>query len=233
MTASPTLHLLCAGAAQGLVKAVQPALAAHGGLSAQYGAVGVLREALLAGAPCDVMITTQAMLSDLAGSGALRAAGAASLGRVATGVAVCRGAAHPALATRDDLRRVLQGAAALYFPDAQRSTAGIHFSKVLAELGLAQTLAPRLHQFPNGATAMREMALAGAPGAVGCTQVSEILYAEGVELVAALPPGFELATEYSAAVGSNSQNAALAERFINLLRSPNAASLRRDAGFED
>lgn len=233
MSSVPSLHLLCAGAAQGLVKALQPALAPWVTLHAQFGAVGALREALLGGAPCDVMITTQAMLDELIGSGALRAAGAAMLGRVATGLAVCRGAPHPQVATRAQLHAALQAAQALYFPDAQRSTAGIHFGKVLGQLGLAQTLEARLHTFPNGATAMRELALMADPAALGCTQISEILYTEGVELVAPLPPGFELATVYSVAVSQPCTQPELAARFIGLLTASSAAAQRHAACFDD
>ncbi len=233
MSAAPCLHLLCAGAAQGLVKALQPALAPWATLDAQFGAVGALREALLAGAPCDVMITTQTMLGELISSAALHATGAAKLGRVATGLAACRGAPHPPVATRAQLQAALQAAQAVYFPDAQRSTAGIHFSQVLDQLGLAQTLAARLRTFPNGATAMRELALSANAAALGCTQISEILYTEGVELVAPLPPGFELATVYSAAASSSCTQLELAERFIGMLTAPAAAALRHGAGFED
>jgi hypothetical protein len=58
---------------------------------------------------------------------------------------------------------------------------------------------PRCRTFPNGATAMRELAAAGTPRSIGCTQVTEIRYTEGVDLVGALPPPFELATVYTAA----------------------------------
>ena len=131
------------------------------------------------------------------------------------------------------MQAALQAAQALYFPDAKRSTAGIHFSQVLDQLGLAQTLAPRLRTFPNGAAAMREMALRGGAAALGCTQISEILYTEGVELVAPLPPGFELATVYSAALSQPCTQPELAERFVAALTAPSAATLRRSAGFDD
>ena len=47
-----TLNLLSAGAAQGLVKALQPAFEQQRGcrLDARFGAVGAMKEALLAGA---------------------------------------------------------------------------------------------------------------------------------------------------------------------------------------
>ena len=55
-----TLNVLCAGAAQGLVKALQARFLADTGaaVQARFGAVGAMKEALLAGEPCDVFIVT-------------------------------------------------------------------------------------------------------------------------------------------------------------------------------
>ena len=56
------LNVLCAGAVQGLVKALASRFADETGavLNTRFGAVGALREALREGAPCDVMIVTDA-----------------------------------------------------------------------------------------------------------------------------------------------------------------------------
>jgi molybdate transport system substrate-binding protein len=72
---------------------------------------------------------------------------------------------------------------------------------VLERLGIAAALAPRLSVHPNGATAMRALAETGAPGALGCTQVTEILYTPGLALAGALPDPFGLATVYAAGIG--------------------------------
>jgi len=229
-----TLHLLCAGAAQGLVKALQDGFAADTGATVQgrFGAVGAMKEALLEGAPCDVMIVTDAMIGALVAEGQLRAEARAPLGRVRTGVAVRSGSARPDVATPDALKAALRAADALYFPDPVRATAGIHFAKVMAQLGIHDELLPRFRTFPNGATAMRELAASPSPNAIGCTQVTEINYTPGVELVAALPPAFELATVYTAAVSTHAASAELAARFIALLAGPASQGLRAAGGFE-
>ena len=235
---TPALQILCAGAAQGLVKALQPQWLAETGVPVlgRFGAVGALKEALLAGEACDVMIVTSKMVGELVAAGRLRGAGHTALGRVQTGLAVPVGAVQPDVGTPQGLRAALLGADALYFPDPARATAGIHFARVLRELGIHDQLAPRFCTFPNGATTMRELAAAGAAGGssslIGCTQVSEILYTEGVALVGALPAPFELATVYSAAVGVQARDRDLAAQFIALLVGPAAQALRDAGGFE-
>jgi len=239
MSTSPVfarLNFLSGGAAQGLVQALQASFEADSGLRlhGRFGAVGAMQESLLAGTePCDVFISTHKMVQELVVEGRLRAGSAAPLGRVHTGVAVRAGEADPAIGSPEDLRVALAAATALYFPDPERATAGIHFAKVLAELGLADETLARWHNYPNGATAMREMAAGGPAGAVGCTQVSEILITPGVRLVGTLPQRFDLATLYTAAVTASARQPGAAARFIALLTSPAQREQRERCGLTE
>jgi molybdate transport system substrate-binding protein len=228
------LNLLCAGAAQGLVRALQPHFEATTGarLNCQFGAVGAMKEALLAGHPCDLMVLTDAMVAVMASEGLLVGATRAPLGRVRTGVAVRAGAVAPDVSTPDALRAALLGADLVFFPDPERATAGIHFAKVMHELGVYDALQARFSTHANGATAMRELGASAARQPIGCTQVSEILYTPGVSLVAALPKQFELVTLYSAAVVARSTQAALAQQLIAQWTSDHNAACRHDKGFE-
>jgi molybdate transport system substrate-binding protein len=229
-----TLHLLCAGAAQGLVKALQERFLAETGaqLQARFGAVGAMKEALLAGEPCDVLVLTQALIDGLVAEGRMAGASVAPLGRVRTGVAVRAGAPWPDVTSAAALKAALLASSGVYVPDTVRSTAGIHIAKVLRELGVEGLLKDRLREFPNGATAMREMAAASEAAPIGCTQVTEIRYTPGVELVGLLPTQFELATTYTAAVSAQSAQPALAAAFIALLVGDDSRALRAAGGFE-
>jgi molybdate transport system substrate-binding protein len=229
-----TLHVLCAGAAQGLVGALQAQFLADAGASVQarFGAVGAMKEALLAGEPCDLMVVTDAMVLALAGEGRLRGATRAPLGRVRTGLAVRSGQARPDVSTPEALKAALLAADAIFFPDPVRATAGIHFAKLMQELGVFDALQPRFRTFPNGATSMRELAACDLSQPLGCTQVTEINYTLGVDLVGVLPSRFELATVYSAAVADQTAQPELAERFIALLSGPETLALRAAGGFE-
>lgn len=228
------LHLLSGGAAQGLVTPLKERFAAQSGCDIQgtFGAVGLMKDRLLAGEPCDVLILTQALVAQLTDSGDLVRGSARPLGVVKTGVAVKDGEPVPRVESADALKAVLMGAKGIYFPDPVKATAGIHFMKVLRSLGIESQLSERLRPFPNGATAMREMARCDEAGLVGCTQVTEILYTPGVTLAGPLPKEFELATVYTAAVCSKAKEPALAAELVSLLAGPEAAALRRSGGFE-
>ncbi|MBK8739228.1 MAG: substrate-binding domain-containing protein [Betaproteobacteria bacterium] len=227
------LHVLSAGAAKGLVQGMQEPFSAASGVSVEgaFGAVGAMREKLLAREPCDLIILTAAIIDALAAQGLVHADSVAALGRVHTGIAVPAGDAHPAIADADGLRRALEVARGIYLPDPERATAGIHFANVLRALGIFDRVRERLRPFPNGAAAMRAMADAGEPGLIGCTQVTEINYTVGVELVGLLPREFELATTYSLAVCAAAAEPALAREFAGLLIGPASLALRVKGGF--
>ena len=117
-------------------------------------------------------------------------------------------------------------------------------ASVLRQLDIFDTLQARFRTYPSGAIAMRELAASDATRPIGCTQVSEILYTEGVELVGPLPDRFELATVYScalaaraggptaeAAVGA-SPAAHLAAHLCALLGGEASRALRERGGFE-
>jgi molybdate transport system substrate-binding protein len=207
--------------------------AAHGArIEGAFGAVGAMRERMVAGAPCDVVVLTAALIDALARQNEVRADTIMPLGTVRTGIAVPAGDAHPDVHDDAPLAAALRAASVIHFPDPVRATAGIHFMRVLERLGLAGALAPRLRPFANGAEAMAALAPLRGQQAIGCTQVTEILATPGVALVAPLPPTLELATVYVAAVSAAAARPSLAVAFVQRLAGPEAAATRAAGGFE-
>ncbi|MDO9361120.1 MAG: substrate-binding domain-containing protein [Polaromonas sp.] len=228
------LQLLSGGAARGLVTTLQDRFLAQGGpeINARFDAVGKMKDQFLAGAPCDVLILTSALITQLTESCDVTSGSSRPLGLVKTGIAVRQGDTPPPLATVAQFRQALLSAGAIYFPDPQKATAGIHFMKLMHLLGVDTELAGRFRPQPNGTEAMHALAQSTEAGAIGCTQVTEIIFAPGVELAASLPPEFELATVYTAAVSSKATQPRAAAALIELLTSEEAAGLRSAGGFE-
>ena len=125
-----------------------------------------------------------------------------------------------------------RAAEGIYFPDPKLATAGIHFFKVLQALGLDVELADRFHTYPNGATAMRAMSQAAGAHVIGSTQVTEIKYTPGIDLVGVLPHEFELATVYALGIPTLAQEPLLAQQLADLLTSDTTRDLRLSGGFE-
>lgn len=219
---------MSAGAANALVAKV----AAEQGMevAGSFGAVGAMLERFNAGDACDVVILTRAQIAGLAAKGAVVEATVADLGAAPTAIAVRAGERLPEVSDEPSLRAALLAADAVYFPDPAKATAGIHFAKVLDQLGLRERLAARIRTFPNGTTAMR--AMGEAPGhPIGCTQATEILAVPSVRLVAPLPQGFDLATIYTAAVKTGSPHREAAEKLVRKLTGAGSRAARKAAGF--
>ena len=224
------LHVLSAGAAKGLVQGLQAEFERDAGVSLQctFGAVGAVLERLNAGAPCDLIVLTRAMIDALAAQRRIEAATIADLGFVPTGVAVPDAGPTQPVSDLPSLLSVLRPATAIFVPDTERSTAGQHALRVLKALQLPG-VETRLREFPNGAAAMGAMAEEADPRAVGITQVSEILYTPGARLLGVLPAPHGLATLYSAALPSGGGAAA---PLLQRLSAPERARWRQQAGFE-
>jgi molybdate transport system substrate-binding protein len=228
-----TLKILSGGAAQGLVASVAPKFKAMTGLDieGEFGAVGAMADKLRSGTAADIVVLTAAMIADLARENRVVPASVADIGLVETALAIRAGDPPASVRNTVELRKAFLAADAIFVPDTKASTAGIHVAKVLAQLGIADDVATRLNIFPNGATAMRNLAASTAARPIGCTQSTEIISTAGVTLSGSLPPGCELSTVYTAAVAAQAADARHAQDLIDLLIGIDARELRTAAGF--
>ena len=228
-----TVTILSGGAAQGLVRGLTDAFKTKTsfGIDGEFGAVGIMADKLRAGTPADLVILTQALLAKLAGEKLVVPSSIANVGRVETALAVRNLDPKVAAKTEAELREVLRSADAIYVPDIKASTAGQHVAKVLDQLGIAYEVASRLKIFPNGATAMRELANSTAQRPIGCTQATEIIATDGIALSGALPPGCELVTMYTAGVTARAAHLDEAAALVALLTGADHKELRQRVGF--
>ncbi|MBP0113317.1 molybdate ABC transporter substrate-binding protein [Bradyrhizobium vignae] len=230
-----TVNILSGGAAQGLVRGLTETFKAQTGLSidGEFGAVGIMADKLRAGTAADLVILTQALLAKLAEETLVIPSSIANVGRVETALAVRSRDPRVEVKTEADLREMLRSADAIYVPDTKASTAGQHIAKLLDQLGIAYEVASRLKIFPNGATAMRELAASTAQRPIGCTQATEIIATDGIALSGSLPPGCELVTMYTAGVTARAAHPKEAAALVALLTGADRRELRRRVGFAD
>lgn len=227
------LTILSGGAARGLVDMLTRQFAADTGfdVGGEFSAVGAMADKLRAGTRADLVILTSSLVADLVREGLVIDGSARDLGIVLTGVAFRTGDKPRSVATSDALRAALLAADAIYVPDMKQSTAGIHISGVLTRLGIADEVKAYLRSFPNGATAMRELAASRFTHPIGCTQITEILTTPGVALAGALPKDCELATVYTGALCANGAHTDEAKHLLALLTNDSSRAERARAGF--
>jgi molybdate transport system substrate-binding protein len=228
-----SLNVLSGGAAQGLVGSLAPKFKAltDYDITGEFGAVGAMADRLRGGAAADVVILTTMIVAQLATEKLVVSSSIADVGRVETALAVRTG--EPPVMAHDAamLREALLAADAIFVPDTRASTAGIHVAKVLHQLDIAEQVSARLRIFPNGATAMHQLAASDATRPIGCTQSTEIISTPGVVLSGPLPRGCDLSTMYTAAVTTAAVHARQAGDLIGLLIAADQHELRQRAGF--
>lgn len=226
-----SLKILSGGAANGLVDRLRDAFRDQTNLeiTGDFGAVGGMRDRILDDEPVDVAILTKKVIEGLVEAGKLEPSSVTDLGEVATGVAIKAGTNSPSIENGAALAELFQSADSVFCPDTVKATAGIHVADVISRLGLAEQV--KLSEFPNGQTAMAEMAKSDQANPVGCTQVTEILNTPGVKLIGLLPEPYGLSTIYTAAISTTSTRPEEARKLIELLSDPSAADIRRSVGF--
>ena len=99
------------------------------------------------------------------------------------------------------------------------------------KLGIEASVTSKLRTFPNGFAAMTRLAADAAVGAIGCTQVTEIKWVRGVELVAPLPKSLQVPTTYSLGIGARAAEPAAARALAQRLAGEEAAAMLAAAGF--
>lgn len=179
-------------------------------------------------AAADIVAVPADMADALIREGFATAEVQAALGSVNIAAAVRADAPLPDIATMDGLRAALAAASSVL---VTRAPTGEHMLRVIARLGLADTLAARISHFDT-ATLLIERIARSEPGALGFAPSAEILVWEtrGVAYAGAVPEAVQVALPYAAAMLACTQAAESARVFLAFLATPRARDIFRAAG---
>jgi molybdate transport system substrate-binding protein len=227
------LRVLAAGATESTIRAVASEYETRSGrrLQLTYGAVGLLRDRLLAGEEADLVIVTPAIIAQLDAKGLVRADPRADLGRLGGGLAVRAGAPRTSVGTPEELKQALLAADEIFIAAPETATAGAWFMSVAERLGISENVRPKLRTAPGGKEAMQRMARSTGR-AIGATQISEILSVPEVSLIAPYPASLQQTTIYAGVVPVRAKEPAGAEEFLRFLTSEPVQERFRKAGFD-
>lgn len=225
------VRILAAGAAQGAIQRLEPAIVAAGQakLDAVFDTVGALRDRVLAGEAADVVILSEAGMAALDKAGKVSGGSVVDLGRISVALAVRKGAPIPDLSSPEALRRALLSASSIAHADPARgATAGAHFARVLVQLGIADDVKARVTVLSFGGDVIAEVALGRFE--IGVSQSSEIVAHSGVTLAGRLPAPYSHRTRYVAAkpVGAGPR----ADAVLAILLTPEARTAFAAFGFD-
>jgi molybdate transport system substrate-binding protein len=228
------LRLLAAGATEASVRDTTPQFEAETGVSVQFdfGAVGALRDRVLAGEPADVLVVTPAIITALEAEQRVRAGSRLDLGQIGGGLAVRMGDPLPAIDTPDALEQALLDADEVYYADPAVATAGAALMRIVDTLGIGDEVRAKGHIAPGGRAAIQNMILSTAARVIGATQISEIKSVPEALLVGEYPAPLQVKTTYSAIILESTTRTDDATQLIQFFAGPTFQARLAQSGFE-
>jgi len=220
------ITFFCSNALKAVMEELAPRFekASEHKLSITYGSTNPLKARIVKGEAFDLTILGEAAIDDLIKQGKLVAATRVVVARSALGVAIRKGAAKPDISTTEAFKRTLLNAKSIaYLPDGLTGT----YLKVLFQrLGITESMQLR-YKNARGAEAV-----ANGEVELGVTQISEILYQTGTDLVGPLPSEIQNYTNFPAAISAGARQADAAKALLNYLASSDAAQAMKARGLE-
>jgi molybdate transport system substrate-binding protein len=225
-----TLRILSTVGVRGALTALFPELEQHTGskIDISFGTAAVFRKEIEEGREFDVAILTKSAISDLAAAGSIDASSVSAVARSRMGLAMRKNAPKPDIGSVDNLKQTLLAADSI--ASSKTGLAGIYFSEVLSELGIASQIEPKIRLETSGGFAAQLIVTGDAQLAVQL--VSEILPVRGVELAGVFPDVLQRYGVFSAGVGSRAKEPSSAAAFTRYLTDPSLEALFTSWGLE-
>jgi len=218
--AGAEIKVLTAGAMRLMVAELGEAFRQETGhtIAITSGTAGEVRRKVTAGDAADVVIASDTVIEQLAGSGLVVADTRADIARTGIGVAVRDGAPKPDIATTEAFKQALLATKSLVYQDPARgATSGVHFAGVLQRLGIADAVKDKSLLWQGNYAAE---ALVTGKAELCVHQISEIIPVKGVVLVGPLPKELQKVTTYSGGVATKAANPEVARAFMAFLTRP-------------
>jgi len=221
MMSASAITIMSSGGLKAVIGGLAGAFEAAGRnkLAPVFGPPMAIKSRIEAGEAVDVAVLAAALIDALAGAGKL--VPGVVVARSGLGLAMRAGAPKPDIGTVAAFRRTLLEARSIVCTDpAGGGASGIHFHKLIEELGIADAVRGKLRL--NSGSYNAELVARGE-AELAIQQISEIVPVKGAELIGPLPAEIQLTTAFKAAIGANAPAGAAARELIAFLTSPTAA----------
>lgn len=196
-----------------------------------YGTVGGMADRVAKGEQADVVIASSQQIAALEAQGRVTAGSRTELGKTGVGLFVRKGAPKPDIGSVDAFKRTMLAAKSIGWNDpAAGAPVSIYLLALFERMGIAAEMKPKTTAFKQRSE--RFAAVARGDIEIGFNQVSEIVAAEGVDLVGPLPAAIQQDTMFTAGIVVAGKEPAAAKTFIDYVSSPAARALMASKGFE-
>jgi molybdate transport system substrate-binding protein len=197
----------------------------------QYATMGAITERIRNGEPADLVISSRQSVATLLNEQRIEAGSQTAISKVGVGVVVASGSPMPVIASVADFRRALLAAKTIVYADPKRGgAAGIHIARVILGLGLAEQVTAKTVLAAGGD--VTEVTLSQGEGALGLTQISEIIGKPGAVFAGPLPRELQNYTIFASGRPVGAQHPEIADALLRFLKSPSALAAMKAKGME-
>lgn len=207
------------GAGFALQGAWAPAIEAVGGVDAA--------RRVRAGEPFDVVVLAANVMETLEREGWIVPGTRAGVARSGVAIAVRAGLPHPPVATADDVRRAVLGAAKIGYSSGP---SGDHLKRLFADWGIAEQIVGRILEAKPGVPVGGLVARGEAD--LGFQQLSELQDVPGIELLGMLPDDIQTLTVFTAGVGAHAAHPDGAGALIAHFVAPETRATKQRLGMD-
>ena len=230
---SAELKVLCANGIQSVVEELAPRFERATGhrLAIAFATGGEAVKRARDGEPADVVIAPRRGIDTLAKDGKAEGETVTAIASTGISVAIRKGAQRIDISSPEALKRTLLASKSVtYLNPADGGASGIHFTRVLDRLGIANEMKPKTVFAPK-AGAVGAM-VANGEAEIGVIQYQLLYSVPGIEIVGPLPGDLQETTVFSAAVMDGARSREASRALIIFFRSPEATAVIKGKGME-
>jgi molybdate transport system substrate-binding protein len=180
-----------------------------------------------AGEAFDAVVLSSEAIDGLVRSGHLVAGSKRDLVSSGVAVAVRAGRARPSITTEAEIRSAVLAAQSIGF---STGPSGVKLAQLLERWGIADSVRDRIVTPPPG-TPVGALVARGEVE-LGFQQRSELIHLAGIDVVGTLPPGVQIITTFSAALGARSTRPDATRALLEYLASDAALEAKRRHGMD-
>lgn len=192
-----------------------------------FDVANALKRRIDAGESFDVAILTAPVIEELIQQNKIVADTRVIIARGGMGLAVRAGAPKSGISSPEAFKQTLLNAKSITYP--KEGLTGIHMAKVLQQLGITETMAPK--STLTGAGSPAELVARGDVE-IAAHIIPELLANKGVELLGAFPPELQTYIVLPGGVSASATEAQAARELLKFLTGPVAVPLIKAKGYE-
>jgi molybdate transport system substrate-binding protein len=192
-----------------------------------FDVANALKRRIDAGESFDVAILTVPVMEELIKQNKIAADTRVIIARGGMGLAVRAGAPKPDISSTEAFKRTLLNAKSITYP--KEGLAGIHMTKVMERLGIAEAMGPKATLTGSGSPA--ELVARGEVE-IAAHIIPELLAAQGVDFLGPLPPEVQTYIVLPGGVSAGAMQPQLAREFLRFLTGPEVTPVIRSKGYE-